>query len=157
MYRQVIKAAVEAGTLPKRVRVPEYTQEAMEEVLGKINQMAIDGVEDKVIKEEAEKMLKPALSYRPISTVDIPIGIEFPEVIREDLEAQAKVFKIHKEMGIASSATLSAKAGYNWRQELVNMMNERDMFPEPTGDKVEKPKLKKVESSKSKKPEIKKE
>jgi hypothetical protein len=158
MYRQVIKSAVEAGTLPKRVRVPEYTQEAMDEVLGKINQMAIDGVEDKAIKEEAEKMLRPALTYRPIATVDIPITIEFPEVIREDLEAQAKVFKIHKEIGIVSSATLSAKAGYNWRQELVNMINEKELIPEPTGAETKKPETKKPETKKpeTKKPETKK-
>jgi hypothetical protein len=69
------------------------------------------------------------------------------------LEAQAKVFKIHKEIGIVSSATLSAKAGYNWRQELVNMINEKELIPEPTGAETKKPETKKPET---KKPETKK-
>jgi len=131
MYRKVIQAAVEAGNLPKRVRIPEYTQESLLETMTKINEMIVDKKPISYIKEQAEKMLQPNLSYKPVSTIDIPLGMEFPEIIREDLEAQAQVFKIHKEIGIASAATLAAKAGYNWRQELANMLNEKQMFPEP--------------------------
>jgi hypothetical protein len=107
----------------------------------KINEMIVDNKPISYIKEQAEKMLQPSISYKPINTVDIPLGMEFPEIIREDMEAQAKVFKIHKEIGIASAATLAAKAGYNWRQELANMLNENQMFPEPE-DQFEKPQSK---------------
>jgi hypothetical protein len=130
MYREVIERAVEAGRLPKRVRVPEYTQESMIEVLTKINEMVVENKAVNTISEYAQQLLQPAVSYKPVITADIPVNIEFPEVIREDMEAQAKVFQIHKEIGIASAATLAAKAGYNWRQELVNMMNESSMFPD---------------------------
>jgi hypothetical protein len=130
MYRKVIHAAVESGKLPKRVRIPEYTQEAAIEVLSHINTMVVEGADLKTIKEEAEKILKPMTNMKPVLTEEVPFALEFPEVIREDIEAQAKVFKIHKEIGIASAATLAAKAGYNWRHELVNMLGEREMFPE---------------------------
>jgi len=129
MYRKVIKSAVEAGVLPKRVRVPEYAQEALEEVLIKINHMVLEGADDKTIKDESEELLLPQITYRPVATEDVPISIEFPEVIREDMESQARVFAIHKEIGIVSQATLAAKAGYNWRQELSNKMSEISLFP----------------------------
>ncbi len=138
MYRKVIHAAVEAGTLPKRVRVPDYTQESMLEVLGNINEMVLEGVDPKVIRNKAEAMLKPTMTMKPVNTEEVPFALDFPEVIREDITAQAQVFKIHKEIGIASAATLAAKAGYNWRQELSNMLNEKELFPEETSDKPSK-------------------
>ena len=141
MYRTVITSAVDAGSLPKRVRIPEYSQESLLETMTKINEMIVDNKPTSYIKEQAEKMLQPSISYKPINTADIPLGMEFPEIIREDMEAQAKVFKIHKEIGIASAATLAAKAGYNWRQELANMLNENQMFTEPE-DQFEKPQSK---------------
>ena len=134
MYRKVIHAAVEAGTLPKRVRVPDYTQESMLEVLGNINEMVLEGVDPKVIRNKAEAMLKPTMTMKPVNTEEVPFALDFPEVIREDITAQAQVFKIHKEIGIASAATLAAKAGYNWRQELSNMLNEKELFPEEKPD-----------------------
>ena len=145
MYRTVIKSGVDAGSLPKRVRIPEYSQESLLETMTKINEMIVDNKPISYVKEQAEKMLQPNISYKPINTVDIPLGMEFPEIIREDMEAQAQVFKLHKEIGIASAATLAAKAGYNWRQELANMLNESQMFTEPD-DQFEKPQSKDKET-----------
>lgn len=52
-----------------------------------------------------------------IDAVDVPIDITFPDMVREDLEESAKVLKIHRELGIVSKTTASAKAGYNPEQE----------------------------------------
>jgi len=137
MYREVVEQAVTAGKLPKRVRVPDYSQESVIEILSSINEMVADGKPTDYIKEQIKKVAKPAVNMKPVETRDIPMGLEFPEIIREDLKAQAEVFKIHKEIGIASAATLAAKAGYNWRQELANILNEGDMFGEE--EEKEKP------------------
>jgi hypothetical protein len=141
MYRLVLKSAIAAGQLPKRIRVPEYTQEALIDTMSKINEMILEKRPGDYIKEQAEKMLQPNLTYKPIATEEVPLGMEFPEIIREDLEAQAKVFKIHKEIGIASAATLAAKAGYNWKRELANMMNESQMFEPPEGGPEKDPEI----------------
>ena len=64
------------------------------------------------------------VTMKPVNTVDIPMSLEFPEIIKEDMEAQAKVMQIHKSLGIVSSATLAKRAGYNWKHELQAMIGE---------------------------------
>tara|TARA_R100000008_G_scaffold86583_1_gene80302 strand:- start:5725 stop:7425 length:1701 start_codon:yes stop_codon:yes gene_type:complete len=125
MYREVLKQAVKAGQLPKTVRVPEYAQESMISVMSEINTMILEGKDPEYVTEQAQKMIggKKAV-MKPVNTVDIPMSLEFPEIIKEDMEAQAKVMQIHKSLGIVSSATLAKRAGYNWKHELQSMMAE---------------------------------
>ena len=52
----------------------------------------------------------------------------------------AEVLKIHKEIGLASLATLSAKAGYTWQKELSRIINERKTFQELEPKVEEEPK-----------------
>ena len=117
MYREVLKQAVKSGKLPKTVRVPEYAQESVISMLSDINQMVVEGKDPKFITEQAQQM-------KPVSTVDIPMSLEFPEIIKEDMEAQAKVMQIHKSLGIVSAATLAKRAGYNWKHEMQAMLSE---------------------------------
>ena len=125
MYREVLKHAVKAGQLPKTVRVPEYAQESLISVMQDINHMVVEGKDLDYIKEQAQKMIGgKKVAMKPVSTVDIPMSLEFPEIIKEDMEAQAKVMQIHKMLGIVSSATLAKRAGYNWKHEMQAMMSE---------------------------------
>jgi len=134
MYRFVLEKLVEAGTLQKTVKVPEYSQEALEKVMTKVNQMVVEGIDREKIIEEVKKDLKPKTKMKKVATVKVPLALEFPEIIREDPKAQAEVMKIHKEIGIVSAATLSAHAGYNWKQELTNIITEKalhdELYPE---------------------------
>lgn len=135
MYREVLKQAVKAGQLPKTVRVPEYAQESLISVMQDINHMVIEGKDLDYVKEQAQKMLGgKKVAMKPVPTTDIPMSLEFPEIIKEDMEAQAKVMQIHKTLGIVSSATLAKRAGYNWKHEMQAMMAEapaEDPQPKP--------------------------
>ena len=62
---------------------------------------------------------------KKIPTVEVPILITFPEVVKEDSKAQAEVLKIHRELGIVSLSTMAAKAGYNWKKELNSQLIEK--------------------------------
>ena len=125
MYREVLKHAVNAGQLPKTVRVPEYAQESMINVMSEINTMIHEGKDPEYVTEQAQKMIGGRkATMKPVNTVDVPMSLEFPEIIKEDMEAQAKVMQIHKTLGIVSSATLAKRAGYNWKHELQAMMAE---------------------------------
>lgn len=125
MYREVLKHAVKAGQLPKTVRVPEYAQESLIDVMSEINAMVVEGLDPSYIKEQAQKMIGGRkVTMKPVDTVDIPMSLEFPEIIKEDMEAQAKVMQIHKSLGIVSSATLAKRAGYNWKHEMSQMLAE---------------------------------
>jgi hypothetical protein len=130
-YRYVIEVAVDNGDLPKFVQVPDYSVDNIMAAFALINRQVAEGVEmDKVI-EAAKKVLgKEAIKKKKVKTQDMPITLEFPEVIREDPKTQADVMKIHREMGIASLSTLSSKAGYNWKQELAQILVEREFAPE---------------------------
>lgn len=125
MYREVLKQAVKSGKLPKTVRVPEYAQESVISMLSDINQMVVEGKDPKFITEQAQQMIAgKKVQMKPVSTVDIPMSLEFPEIIKEDMEAQAKVMQIHKSLGIVSAATLAKRAGYNWKHEMQAMLSE---------------------------------
>jgi len=128
MYREVIENKVKAGKLPKTISVYDYSQEDLKVAFDIINEGYLENRHIDTIKEEVDKVLDSKPKKRKIKTVDVPLGIEFPEVLREDLKAQADVLKIHKDIGIASLATLAAKAGYNWKEELHNKMVEKDFF-----------------------------
>jgi hypothetical protein len=138
MYRHVLKQAVKAGKLPKTVRVPEYAQESLVSMLSDINHMVVEGKDTDYIKEQAQKMIAgKRVAMKPVNTVDIPMSLEFPEIIKEDMEAQAKVMQIHKSLGIVSSATLAKRAGYNWKHEMQHMMSEQPNEPAPQPKKPE--------------------
>lgn len=130
MYRQVIQSAIDKKKLPKTIRIPYYPDISLAEVFQTINEMVIEGCDAENIVREIKTQLGDKPSTRKINTIDVPIDLEFPEIIREDSESQAKVLKIHKEIGIASLATLSAKAGYSWKQELHYLLQERRLAKE---------------------------
>jgi len=135
MYRQAIQGAVKARKLPETVEVPDYTAEQIVEVFDLINKKVVESesIEDASIEEIVEAVKatkKDKIKKKTIKTIDVPLGIEFPEVIREDPKLQAQVFQIHQQMGIASMTTLAAKAGYNWRVELANMIKEKEALDE---------------------------
>lgn len=120
MYRTVIQAAIDAGNLPEKTTIKRYVKEGLTD---KITDLVRSGLSSKKIVEafgDDETMMEDI----EIRTVDIPISIEFPDMVKEDPKNQAEVLKIHNELGIVSKATLSAKAGYNWGEEVMKMENE---------------------------------
>lgn len=126
MYRVILKSAVDAGKLPKQVEIPIYTQEALTKAFEQVNEMHIEGRMSKEIVKSVSKILKESKHIEKVDTHEVPITIDFPEIIREDMKEQAEVLSIHAKLGIASRATLSAKAGYNWKQELQLMRLDQD-------------------------------
>ena len=124
MYRFVLKAGVESGALSKNTKIPIFSQESLIKAFERINVMYLEEAKPETIIKEVKDELKKDFREESVDTIEVPISIDFPEIIREDLKAQAEVLKIHKELGIASRATLSAKAGYNWKQEFALMKME---------------------------------
>jgi len=131
MYRYVIQVAVAEGKLPKRVEVPDYSIESVIQAYDVINRQVAEGMDYEKVVKAAKDVLGPegTIKKRKVLTVDIPMSLEFPDVIREDPKSQAEVLKIHKEIGIASLSTLASKAGYNWQQELAQILAERQLNP----------------------------
>jgi len=130
MYREVIDQKVRAKELPEYTKIYDYSQESLRKAFHLVNEAYIEGKNIEDLREEVDKLIEPEPDKKRVRTIDIPLGIEFPEIIREDLKAQAEVLRIHKEMGIASLATLAAKAGYNWKEELHNLLVEKETMKE---------------------------
>lgn len=126
MYREVIEQKVKAGELPEYTKVYDYSQESLQKVFTLINEAYVEGTPLEEVEKEVNKIMGDKPKKKRIRTIDIPLGIEFPEILREDLKAQAEVLNIHKNLGIVSLATLAAKAGYNWKQELHNLLVEKE-------------------------------
>lgn len=138
MYREVIDQKVKAGLLPEYTQVFDFSQESLKRVFHLVNEAYIKGQTLDQIKEEVDKVVPDKPKKKRIKTIDIPLGIEFPEILREDLKAQAEVLKIHQSMGIASLATLAAKAGYNWKEELHNLLAEKELMRSQEPDSFDK-------------------
>ncbi len=136
LYREVIRALVKAGALKNTSKVNYYQESDLTKAFDMINRKVVAGVDTAEIIEEVSKALAPQAMTKTVPTIEIPLSIHFPEIIREDAKSQAEVLKIHKELGIASLSTLSAKAGYNWKMELSNMLIEHNLHKsqEPTKD-----------------------
>jgi hypothetical protein len=88
------------------------------------------------------------------SIEEIPITQDFPQMLTEDPKAQADVLEIHKRLGLASTGTLSVRAGYNWGKEKFKIQKERE--EDPTLDPNYALKLQTEEVQKAKAEEIKK-
>jgi len=133
IYRVAIKAKVDAGILPKTTKVKRFLKEGLVDVFQYINKQIVSGIPiEKVVKEGKELMDKSSEEIE-IPTEDIPISIEFPDMVKEDPQTQASVLEAHQRMGIASLATLASKAGYNWQEELMKMsFEEPEEEPEET-------------------------
>ena len=121
MLRVAIKANVEAGVLPEKVRVPKYDEDKLVEAMDLINRMVVDGEDSEKIVREVSPILEGAHTVISMPTVEVPITKIFPDVVKEDYLQQAKVLQIHQQMGIASQRTLAEKAGYDWERELFRM------------------------------------
>ena len=121
MLRIAIKANVEAGILPEKVRVPKYDEDKLVEAMDLINRMVVDGEDSEKIVREVSPILEGAHTVISMPTAEIPITKIFPDVVKEDYLQQAKVLQVHQQMGIASQRTLAEKAGYDWERELFRM------------------------------------
>jgi len=127
MYRVVIKAAIEAGTLKMTVKVPTYSIKNIEAIKTMVNEAVLRGDDQEKIWGQIRAKMDSSVTMKRVSTERVPIFIEFPAIMTDDMKEQAEVMKIHDEMGIASKATLSARAGYNWEKEMDRMAKERAM------------------------------
>ncbi len=127
MYRVVIKAAIEAGTLKKTVKVPTYSIRNIQAIKVMVNEAVLRGDDREKIWGQIKAQMDSSVTMKRVSTERVPIFIEFPAIMTDDMKEQAEVMKMQGEMGIVSKATLSAKAGYNWEKEMDRMAKERAM------------------------------
>ena len=127
MFRVSLQVAVKAKKLRPETKIKSYAVEVLIDVLDRVNRQVMEGIGMKEIIEEAAGVLKESDEKEvSIKTVDLPISIVFPDVIHESPKELAEVLKIHKDLGIAATATLSERAGYNWQHQLMRMADERD-------------------------------
>lgn len=71
---------------------------------------------DKLFLKEAVDVFEKGTEIE-IPTIEIPVEVTFPDMVKEDIKQSAEILKIHRELGIVSKTTASAKAGYNPEQE----------------------------------------
>jgi len=134
ILRTLLQAKVGAKELKDITKVKSYLIESQVDAARAINLAVIEGRPKLDIIKEAEKILKDGEKEENINTVNIPIDIIFPDVIQEDALQQAQVLQIHHTIGIASRATLSTKAGYNWPMEIAaQKIEQQELIPPETG------------------------
>jgi len=129
MYRTVIMYAIYNGTLDKTVSIPRYLldDELIGDVVSKVGEMLKEKASTEDIIKEAKNKLKPTSKNVKINTEDIPIGIIFPSVIKDNVLDQAKVLAIYNSIGIASKATMSSMAGFDWNEEITKLLDEKKL------------------------------
>jgi len=100
------------------------------QVIESLNDASTRLIEGKDIEKSSKDFIKKASNMFEtgflitIDSEDVPVEITFPDMIRENLDETAKVIKIHRELGIVSKTTASAKAGYSPEQERYLLKTE---------------------------------
>lgn len=124
-YRFYIEMQVKYGGLEKTSKYKKFEDDS---VLMAINYLETVGekVKKEVWMEEASRLMDEDSVQITVDTVDIPISIDFPQMALQDPKEMAEVLKYHLDMGIASRATLSAKAGYTWIKEKARKVLEEE-------------------------------
>jgi len=120
----IIRKGVEYGGLPDEVEIIKHDEDLVIRALQKINEMVVDNRPMEEVIKEASQILAPGMRKIKISTVEVPINRTFPDMVVAAPLDMAKVILIHQKMGIASDATLSTKAGYDWHEELLRQLQE---------------------------------
>lgn len=120
----VIEAAKRYGGLKPTVQIPKYDDEITIKALSRINDMVAEGYSTEAIEKEAKDILAPGFKMATMEVHEVPITRTFPKVVQEAPLDMAKVLLIHQKLGIASDATIAAKAGYNWQDEFIRRMLE---------------------------------
>lgn len=126
MFRVVLRWAVKINKLPDKVKIKSYHESTLVEVFDLVNQDVIEGLTREEIVGKYVNVLKEAEEEMEVRTIDLPINIIFPDVIYESPKEMAQVLQIHRDLGIVSQATLSERAGYNWRHELMRKVEEKE-------------------------------
>ncbi len=122
----IVRKGVEHGSLPEEVEIIKHDETLVIRALQKINEMVADNrAVDEIVKEAGE-LLAPGMKKMRVPTVEVPITRTFPEMVQEAPLDMAKVLLIHQKMGLASDATLSTKAGYDWHEELLRKLQEAE-------------------------------
>ena len=126
------------------------TQE-LEEIQRTINEMVVEGKKDSDIIKMVLPMVEGEHKEVSVPTEEVNVGKIFPDVVKVDPYDEARVFEIHRRVGLASIQTLSERAGYNWSEELYRMSidknNEKPVDPKsqpigkgaPTSQPTKKP------------------
>jgi hypothetical protein len=141
IYDVVVRTYMETNNnsykLPEKVDVPSYVtnDEVIDEAINKIDEIIYNGGEEKIAIKEAKQILKKKNGNKIVkmNTRDVPIGITFPDMLKEDALDQAKIAAIHKNLGIVSRETLSARAGYKWKEEKIKIMTEKTELGDVVG------------------------
>lgn len=123
MYRFIVECKVDAGELKDTYRVPDFDQDKVIEALKVINAGICEGKKKDEVLAAAKKAMG-RVKKKSVKSVDVPCILTFPQMVNDNPLEVAKVLQIHREMGIASQATLAARAGYDWNTEFNRMLKE---------------------------------
>jgi len=124
IYRHQIKEKVKRGDLKKKYEYSSYAEDAVMTAVKQINKGVLDERPVEEIRNEVKKTLEDGKFKVITPTENLPISQDFPQMILQDPKEMAEVLKLHKEVGLASIATLSGKAGYTWKKEFPKIMAE---------------------------------
>lgn len=141
IYRYALEQAVNKRLLKSEYTYDAYSEESVVLAIKTSTEMILENSNIEDIKNEVKKILDVNKSTIKVKTVDIPISQDFQQVLWQDPKEMAEVLKIHKEIGLASTATLSGKAGYKWKAEYPKIMAETkvNMEIEKTRSDIQNP------------------
>ena len=137
IFKYQIKMKIGKGGLKEEYSYPAYAEDAVLTALREINDGVLEGRPAEEIKLKVGDTLEEGKQMVKKKTEEIPISQDFPQMMLDDPKEMAEVLKIHKEIGIASLATLSGKAGYKWKNELPKIMQEFEHSMKMKGEEMD--------------------
>lgn len=137
IFKFVLRKNVECGQLDKEMEIETYGEERVGEAMRRLLQLYEEEADYEIMLQEVRDTLGKKYKQK-IKTIEIPISINFPDVIRTNQFNLAQILKIYGELGLASVQTLSEKAGFNFKEELFRIAMEKKRKMEEAEEALEK-------------------
>lgn len=126
IFRVVIDTKIRVGKLSDRVELVTYTEEAQWQAMDMLISGVLNGDTVESLTEAIRPVLEEGVEKQQIMTIDVPIEIIFPDVVRESELDQAKTLEVWNKLGV-SPQTIYSRMGLDWKQELAHQVALRKM------------------------------
>lgn len=137
IFKFVLRKNVECEQLDEEIEIETYGEEQIGEAMRRLLQLYEEEADYEIMLQEVKNTLGKKYKQK-IRTIEVPISINFPEVLRTNQFNLAQILKIYGELGLASVQTLSEKAGFNFKEELFRIAMEKKRKREEAEEALEK-------------------
>lgn len=133
LYSKVIQHGVDTNSLSKKSTKTETVETAIQGNLwGRVKYFTKRHItlgEDESLNEQGDVVKKKVVP------TNIEVDVVWPTIIKQNLKEETEAYQIHQNMGVASTATLSQKLGYDWDEEQRKLDKEEPVDdPDDPGD-----------------------